>query len=122
MGTIAKPPLGKITAIQLLVALSVSGVVIAIGKVESYSLLIGCLIQVAGSAYFARLTFRYQGARQLKAMVQSMYLGQSGKILLTAVMFASVFILVKPLNVLLVFVGYIFMLILHASLVTKLLK
>jgi len=122
MSTIAKPPLYRITAIQLIVTLLSCGLISIKDAVAGYSFLIGCLIQIAGSAYFARLAYRYQGARQVKTMVQAMYLGQSGKILLAAALFASVFIFVRPLDALLVFIGYISMLIIHSVIAARLIK
>ncbi|MFA5633176.1 MAG: ATP synthase subunit I [Porticoccaceae bacterium] len=122
MGTIAKPPLYRVTLVQLLVACVASGLLATADPVAGYSFLIGCLIQIAGGAYFTRLAYRYQGATQVKSMVQVMYRGQSGKLLLAAAMFAATFILIKPLNALLVFIGYIIMLILHAVLVAVIVK
>src|SRR5690606_187941 len=109
MGTIAKPPIYRVTIAQLLIAVIASALFALVDLVKGYSFLIGCLIQIAGSAYFARLAYRHQGARQVRTMVQAMYLGESGKILLSAAIFAAVFILVKPLSAVLVFVGYIVM-------------
>jgi len=122
MGTIAKPPIYKVTLAQLLIAVITSALFALVDLVKGYSFLIGCLIQIGGSAYFARLAFRYRGARQVRTMVQAMYLGESGKILLSAVIFAAVFILVKPLSAVLVFAGYIAMAIVHAVLAANLIK
>lgn len=119
MGTIAKPPLKKIILIQLLLSLAASGLMFPAGIVHSYSLLIGCLIQIAGSAYFARLAYRHQGASKIRAVVQAMYRGETGKILLSIAMFACAFIAVKPLNAGSVFGGYILMLVVHLLLVAR---
>jgi len=108
--------------IQLVAACAASGLAAAVDLVAGYSFLIGCLIQIAGGAYFTWLAYRYQGARQVKSMVQTMYRGQSGKLLLAAGMFAATFILIKPLNALLVFIGYITMLVLHGLLVVRVVK
>ena len=122
MGTIARPPFYRAAGIQLIIAGVVSAILAPFDLVVGYSLLMGCLIQVAGSIYFARLAYRYQGARQAQSMVHAMYLGQSGKILLAAVLFAGVFILVKPLSPFSVFIGYMIMLVVHAVLVAKLFR
>jgi ATP synthase protein I len=120
MSTIARPPLHRVALLQLVFAAVIAGLLTINGLVLGYSFLLGALIQIAGSAYFARLAFKYQGARQVTTVLQAMYLGQSGKILLTAVLFSSVFILVRPLNALFVFLGYVVMLITHTVLVARL--
>lgn len=55
-------------------------------------------------------------------MVQAMYRGETGKILLTASLFAGVFIVVKPLSVIGFFIGYGAMLLLHVLLAANMLK
>lgn len=122
MGTIAKPSVYRIAAVQLVAAGVLSALIVPFGGVASYSFLTGCLIQIAGNAYFARLAYRYQGARQVKAMVQAMYLGESGKILISAVLFATAFVLIKPLSAVSVFVGYISMLVVHVLAAAGVLK
>lgn len=123
MSTIARPPLYRITVIQSLVALIVAAIAgTALSNVIGYSFFIGCLIQIAGSYYFARQAWRYRGARQVRTMVQAMYLGESGKMLLTAAMFAGVFLTIKPLSSASVFIGYIAMLGLYLPLAAKTLK
>ena len=123
MSTIARPPLLRIVVIQSMIVVLVAGSLgLSHGAVSGYSFFIGCLIQIAGSAYFARQVWRYSGARQTRSMVQAMYAGESGKILLTASMFAAVFILVEPLNGVLVFAGYIVMLAVHLPLAADALK
>ncbi len=122
MSTIAKPPLLRISRWQLLAALVLTGVVLPMGRVQAYSFLIGCLIQIGGSAYFARLAWRYQGARQAHNMLATMYRGATGKIVLSAAAFAVVFALVKPLDALLMFAGYLIMVPCHALLAARVLQ
>lgn len=117
--TIPKPPLVRITFYQLLLAVLLSLVLLSQGSVASYSFLIGSLIHIIGTAYFASQAYRYQGASRSRAMVQKMYQGETGKILLSAALFATVFVSVKPLNVVFVFAGYILMLVAHAVLFVK---
>ena len=123
METIARPPLQRITAVQLLVLPGMAAAAIPLGREYVYSVLAGGLIQVTASAYFAWKAFRYQGARQIKKAVQSMYRGETGKILLTAAFFATVFALLEPVVSLpTVIAAYAAMSVSHALVTAKLLK
>lgn len=59
------------------------------------------------NCYFAFRAFRYRGARAARLIVRSFYAGVTGKILLTASLFAAVFVSLKPLNAAAVFIGFI---------------
>ena len=72
-------------------------------------MLLGSLIQIAGTAYFAFRAFRYRGASRINAVVRQMYQGASGKLVLSAVMFAVVFAFVRPINGFFVLAGYLLM-------------
>ena len=113
MNTISKPPIHRVLVWQTVVTLLISGIIFPLDRVKGYSFLLGCLIQISGSLYFARLAFRYAGARQVGAMVQSMYRGEAGKILLSGALFAVVFVAVKPVSAALVLIGYLVMHVLH---------
>ena len=119
LNTISKPPLRRVFLWQLAATLLISGIFFPLDRVYSYSFFLGCLIQVSGNLYFARLAYRYRGARQARTMVQSMYRGETGKILLAAAMFALVFALVRPLNAGLVLVGYAVMTLLYLLLANR---
>ncbi len=114
MGTIARPPLLRISCVQLLVALALTALLLPVGWVQAYSLLAGCLVQISGSAYFARMAWRFQGARQAHNMVSTMYRGATGKVVLSAAAFAMIFVLVRPLDTVLMFAGYLIMVFCHA--------
>lgn len=81
----------------------------------AYSALLGGLAAVIPNAYFTYKAFRYFGARSVNAVIQSFWAGEAGKTVLTAVLFAVLFIGVKPLNIGMVFVGYILVQITSAS-------
>jgi len=96
----------------LLVQASVAAVLVVIcavtlGVVAAYSVLLGSLIALLANVYFTYKAFKYFGARSVPAIIQSFWAGQVGKMFITAALFALVFIAVKPLNVVLLFVGYI---------------
>ena len=77
------------------------------GWVAAYSAWLGGLTALIPNVYFTYKAFQYFGARSITAIVQSFWAGQAGKLILTAVLFAVLFMGVKPLNVFAVFVGYI---------------
>ncbi|WP_166252865.1 ATP synthase subunit I [Marinobacter salicampi] len=68
-------------------------------RLAGYSALIGGLIFVIPSAYFAHRVFRHQGARNASLMVGDLFRAESIKLALTAVFFAAVFILMEPVHV-----------------------
>ncbi|WP_228151102.1 ATP synthase subunit I [Tamilnaduibacter salinus] len=68
-------------------------------RLAFYSALTGGLIYVIPNAYFAHRMFRYQGGRQARLVVGSMFRAESIKLALTAVFFAAVFILIEPIHV-----------------------
>ena len=77
------------------------------GWTAAYSALLGGLVAVIPNVYFTYKAFQYFGARSIAVIVQSFWAGEMGKLILTAVFFAVLFLGVKPLNVLAVFSGYI---------------
>lgn len=83
--------------------------------VAGYSGLLGGLIALVPNAYFAYRVFRYSGARSARAIVREMYSGEAGKLILTAVLFVTVLMAVKPLEVAALFGGYLAVLAVGAS-------
>ncbi len=77
------------------------------GWVAAYSAFLGGLTALLPNVYFTYKAFQYFGARSIAVIIQSFWAGEMGKLILTAVLFAVLFLGVKPLNVLAVFVGYI---------------
>lgn len=62
------------------------------GSTAGLSALSGAAIAVIGQAYFVFRAFRHAGATSAQQIVQEFYRGEAGKFLLTALLFASVFI------------------------------
>ena len=77
------------------------------GNVAGLSALLGGLIAWVPNVYFAIRAFRHRGARLAQKIVRSFYAGAFGKYVLTMAMFAMVFIMVRPLNPLALFIGFI---------------
>lgn len=103
---IAKPPLGKLYGTQLSVLLAVVAGLLWIDRIVASSALLGGLISIGPSYFFARQVFRFRGARFAPQIAQAFYVGETGKFLLTAAAFAAVFALVRPLNAAVLLVAY----------------
>jgi len=101
-------PTFRALVIQLIVVTLLAVVcAVTLGIVAAYSVLIGGMIALVANAYFTYKAFQLYGARSMTAIVQSFWAGQVGKMVVTAVLFALVFITVKPFDVVLLFLGYI---------------
>jgi ATP synthase protein I len=106
------PPIYKIIVTQFIVTLLAAlSSFVFIGSVTGYSVFLGGMVSTLPNAYFAIKAFRYRGARQMPLVIKSFYAGESGKMIITVVMFALVFAGVKPLNELAVIISYILILI-----------
>lgn len=122
MTTISLPPVKRVALYQLAGLISVCATLHFWNSVLAYSVLIGGLIQICPQAWFARQAFRFAGARKVQSIVRAMYWGETGKVVLTAVLFIGTFILVRPLNVGALFSSFIAMILLQGLLVARLLK
>jgi ATP synthase protein I len=106
---IARPPVHRITLVQLALLVSFCLYLLAFDKVCAYSVLSGGLIAIVPQAYFAVLAFRWRGARSAQAIARSSYAGELGKFLLSVAGFALVFAVLRPINGPAVFGGYLAM-------------
>jgi len=107
---IARPPVHRITLAQLAILTLLCLPLWAIDLVFAWSLAAGGLIAIIPQAYFARLAFRWRGAKSARAVARSSYAGEIGKFLLSVAGFAVVFATVRPISGLAVFAGYLAML------------
>jgi ATP synthase protein I len=78
-----------------------------VGTVEAYSAILGGLICVIPNAYLAGRLLLKSGAGDSRVFLRAAFTGEAIKLLLTGALFALVFKYVKPLNVLVLFVGFI---------------
>ena len=122
MTTISTPPLYKVALYQTLILVTVGGSLALGDVVLAFSVLVGGFIQIGPQAWFARQAFKYTGARQVDKVVRAMYLGESGKIVLTASLFVACFILWEQLNFLAVFCTFIVMIPVQWMITAKILK
>lgn len=98
----------SLVAQTIVALLLVATAAVTRGQVAASSAAMGSGIALLANAYFMYKAFKFFGARSMAAIVQSFWAGQAGKIFMTAVLFALVFVTVKPLNVVFLFTGYIF--------------
>ena len=111
-----RTPAFPVLVLQLIVSLAVALVLwICQGLIAGYSGLLGGLVALIPNSYFAFRVYRYSGARSARAIVGEFYSGEAGKLILTAVLFITVWLAVKPLVVAAVFGGYIAVLATGAS-------
>ena len=107
---IARPPVHRITLAQLATLTLLCLPLLAYDQVVAWSLAAGGLIAIIPQAYFARLAFRWRGAKSARAVARSSYAGEIGKFMLSVAGFADVFATVRPISGLAVFAGYLAML------------
>lgn len=107
---ITRPPVHRITLVQLGALGPMCLLLVAYDKVFALSALCGGLIAVVPQAYFATLAFRWRGAKSARAIARSSYAGEVGKFLLSVAGFAVVFATLRPIDGLAVFAGYLVML------------
>ena len=107
---IPRPQVHRISLVQLALLVLLSLFLQVIDKVVAYSVFCGGLIAIVPQAYFALLAFRWRGAQSARAAARSGYTGEVGKFALSVVGFALVFAVLRPIDSLAVFVGYLAML------------
>ena len=84
----------------------VSGVVfISLGGSQALLLLLGGAIAIIPNTIFAAMTFRSAGRQRPDVMVQAFYRGVAIKLMLTVLLFALTFALLKPQGVT-IFLGF----------------
>lgn len=112
-GNLLTPAIMRMFYVQLAVLFLMSLLLLIVSSTLAISALAGGLIAVVPNAYFAKWAFRYSGARSATHVAQSFYRGEAGKFVLTTLLFAGVFILLKPISVVILFLAYIFMMALN---------
>ena len=85
---IARPPVHRITLAQLATLTLLCLPLLAYDQVVAWSLAAGGLIAIIPQAYFARLAFRWRGAKSARAVARSSYAGEIGKFMLSIAGFA----------------------------------
>jgi ATP synthase protein I len=109
--TIAAPPVRRVAFTQAAILFVSVLAVLPVNATIACSMLTGGVIQIVPQAYFARLAFRYRGAKQAPEILRAIYKGETGKLLLTVVLFALAFNFIKPLHMPGLFLSYSAMII-----------
>ena len=122
MSTIKVPPVNRIAVIQLLVLLPVTLLIYLLDEILALSVATGALIQIGPQAFFNRMAYRFRGARQTSLILRGFYLGESGKLLMAAALFAFVFAKMPWLSYPAVFLSFLIMMIVHTLSAVLLLK
>jgi ATP synthase protein I len=122
MTTISTPPLYRVALYQLLILLCCCAIAVGYEINLASSILVGGLIQIGPQAWFAQQAYKYTGARQVDKIVRAMYWGESGKVVLTAALFTTTFILFKQLDFLAVFTAFTVMIPLQWLITVRVLK
>lgn len=104
-------PVFKVLVIQALVAIGLALAFLLKDLNASFCALLGGLIALLPNIYFALKTFRYFGAQSAMAITLSLWTGEMGKYVLTAALFVLVFLAVKPINLVALFLSYFIVLI-----------
>jgi ATP synthase protein I len=120
--TIPKPALLKATLCQLTVLLVLVVMISMTDKLMAVSALVGGLIQILPQAWFSWQAFKYAGASNVDKVVQSMYRGELGKVVMTATLFAILFTVHKQWNYLALFTTFLVMIPLQWFLTQKALR
>lgn len=109
--TLDKHPLNtasKIIGLQLGVTLCLAAIVWGwLGVSDARSVLLGGLICLLPNVFLATRLFVAGKSGDARRVLRAAWLGEIGKLLLTAVMFAFVFVNVQPLNAGLLFAAFI---------------
>jgi ATP synthase protein I len=119
MSTIPKPRIFVALMIQMLILLVSSAIAMWRDLSFGYSVLAGGLTQLVPQVWFAYYAFRYRGASKTRLILQSVYRGETVKILLTASGCIAVFVLFDELNVFGFMASFLVMIPLHLGLMTK---
>jgi len=109
-----RPKVLRVAGLQAIVTLLVAvGCYLMTDPVAAYSALLGGVVCFLPNLYFAWESFRHQGAQAAKQIVRSFYKAEAVKFGLTAVLFALVFALVRPLNPIYFFLTYVVVQVVH---------
>lgn len=103
-----RQPIVTILLAQALASGLVAGVLaVWLGRTPGLSALLGGVVAVLPNAFLAARLLSPGSAASAGAMLRAAWLGEIGKLLITAVLFVAVFVAVEPLSVPALFGGYI---------------
>lgn len=83
--------------------------------ISAYSALLGGLAYVIPNAWFVMRAFNDKGHMTPQTILNRFYLGEAGKLFLTAILFALYFLTVEPLHIGALFLTYCVMLMINLA-------
>jgi ATP synthase protein I len=98
---------------MILLAQAVAGGLVALmlalwqGQLAAVSALLGGAIAVVPNAFLAARLLKPQAGTSAEAMLKAAWIGEVGKVALTALLFAAVFVAVRPLSAAGLFSGFV---------------
>ncbi|WP_434352780.1 ATP synthase subunit I [Psychrobacter sp. HD31] len=87
--------------------------------IHAKSFALGALLGYLTHVLFVLIMFRYSGAKASRNIVNQFYLGAAIKWFVTLVGFSLIFIIIRPLSALALFIGFIVMQISHSLISLK---
>jgi ATP synthase protein I len=103
-----KQPIVSILLLQALVGgIVASGLGLWLGSTAGISALMGAMAAVLPNAFLAALLLTPRAGRSARALLGAAWVGEIGKLTLTVVLFALVFVVVRPISPPAVLAGYI---------------
>lgn len=98
----------RLVFIQFLVTLGLAGLLFMLmNDVTAYSALVGGIIATLSNVYFAARLFSDHGSWHPKQLASTVFRGEWGKLVLTGALFVLAMVLIRPLNVVSLFVAYL---------------
>lgn len=98
-----QPRIYRVVVAQLLATVSLTLLLLPLGKSFAISALSGGLACSIPNAYLVWRAFRYRGARAAQKIVRSFYQGEAGKFALTVLAFILIFTLIPSIDPLAMF-------------------
>ena len=93
---------------QTAVSLGLAGLfALWLGNVVAVSVLLGGMVAVIPNGFLAARLLKPRADDSAAAIMRSAWIGEIGKLLLTALLFGVIFAMVRPISVLAVFGGFI---------------
>lgn len=113
--TISRPPVHRITAVQLTALLALWAALAKWDALAALSFVLGGFVAVIPQAWFALGVFRWRGAGFARRAARAGFTAEIGKFLLSIAGFGLVFALVRPIEGWAVFAGYGAMLVIQVA-------
>lgn len=103
-----------IILVQVVITILISLLLlITAGKVASYSALLGGGASIGPVAFFARCAFRYSAAQSPDMVMKWFMIGEIGKLILTALIFAVCIVSVEPLTISVMFATFLIVMMIN---------